>query len=65
MAREDSGSTWSVKLISTELRLACRWPQWRLLFESLEAILEMKHRYHFAMGVHVESEYSEDSVSRM
>lgn len=65
MAKEDSGSTWSVKLISTEPRLAYQWPQWKLLFESLEASLEMRHHYHFGMEVHVESEYSEGLVSRM
>lgn len=65
MAKEDSDSTWFVKLISTEPKLVCRWPQWTLLCESLEVSLQTRHRYHFEMEGHVESEYSEGSVSRM
>lgn len=36
-----------------------------LLFESLEVGLQTRHRYHFELEGHVESEYSEGSVSKM
>lgn len=60
-----AGSTWSAKLISTELKLACRWPRWRLPFEKREVGPETRHRLHCAQGGLAGSGYSEGSVSRM